>query len=155
MDGDKMADKCRLMSERGGPIPGLIFRIPTEKLKAHLLKRAEHHTDRAKTKVEEVPKMEESLAALRESADKVKGIRRGEGAINRGHSNTLGKGASSYGFSPGDDFERLQAEIDSLRSDANNHEALAATFTFLADSLFDGVYTLEWSELVRLEIAKN
>lgn len=148
---DSLADRVRMVDARF-PVPGLLFLVTAEKLKQHCEDRAAYHAKRAEEKQSEIPALQQTADSLQESIDKIKGFTRDAAAVPA----FSGKGtvSNSYGFDGGNQVAQLEAQIRALRDDIRNHANKAASFKFLADSLFPTDYALEWEDLSRLELVR-
>lgn len=133
-----------------GVCPGLMFRVTAVRLREHLKARSEYHARRAAEKRAEVPKLQEHIKGVQESVDRVKGFRKDSGVPVSNYN----KASGGYGFNPDNNLSALEQQVDQLQSDVKGHEGKAATFAFLAESVFEAEYALTWADLVDLELAK-
>jgi hypothetical protein len=147
---DSFADRVRAIKEVG-IVPGLVFSVKAERLAQHCADRSDYHAHRAAEKEVEVPALEETIASLEESIDKIKGYSREAGQTPT-HSNKMS--SSGYGFNGLDQVGSLEAQVEALRNDIKDHRNKAAAFKFLAGSFFEATYALEWADLQRLELVK-
>jgi hypothetical protein len=145
---DSLADRVRVIGE-SKKVPGLLFRVTAERLRAHCRDRAGYHERRATEKNAEVPAMEAAVETLTESIDKIKGFTK-DAPVPQ----VSNKSMANYGFQGTDQVSELEQQIEKLRQDIKDHQNKSASFSFLADSLFEAEYALEWGDLGRLEIVK-
>ncbi len=116
-------------------IEGLKLRIPSSEIAAHCRDRAAHHRKRAEEKRAEVPGIKDALDRLKVA-----------GAQPPANVATMSKG----GY-------RLDSEdvVENLERDIRDHENKAMVFIYFAGRLFDEDYTLDETDLQRLEILRR
>lgn len=118
-------------------IEGLKLKIPSSELKSHCSARSQYHKDRAGQKEAELPSLKEALAR----------IKAGGVTITDDLAKMSGKGGA-YHLNTTD-------AVENLENDIRDHRNKSLVFGFYAEHLFDEVYILQDSDLIRLEILKR
>lgn len=114
-------------------IDGLKLRVTSKELVEHCLARSTHHKDRANTKASQL---------IRDALNKLKNAKDPEALAVMSKT-----GFSNYSLDP-------EGVVESLENDIRTHNEKALIFKFFADHLFDEDYTLQESDLKRLEMLK-
>jgi len=117
-------------------ISGLKLKVTSKELRQHCLDRAGYHARRGNEKEAELP-------SLKEAVDRIKGA---GGGLTPDSLARMSKGG--YHLDP-------DSPVESLENDIRDHRNKSLVFCFFAEHLFDEDYTLEESDLVRLEVLKR
>jgi len=112
-------------------IEGFKLKITSAELKKHCNERACYHMDRAADFKKELPKVRESMEALKKN-----GLAATVSQMSKG---------GGYEIDPVDDME----------SKIRDHNNKSLVFKFFADHLFQEDYNLKEEDLVRLEVLKR
>lgn len=146
---DSLADRIRAVSTTNH-VPGLIFEVSPQRLRSHLSDRSLYHAGKAEAKAAEIPKLEKLVEELEDAVDRIKGVSGGP-AIQVSAKSMSNR---NYNFQGDDEATALSQQIEGLKNDIKDHQNKAATFHFLAGSVWDAIYALTWEDLVRLELAR-
>ena len=153
MQTDSLADRIRVVATNNH-VPGLIFEVSPERLRKHLLERAVYHVGKAEVKDAEIPKLEQLVSDLEAAVDRIKGVSGGPSTQANLAASLKSMSARNYNFQGDDEAKALEQQIEALRNDVKDHQNKAATFRFLAESVWDAIYALTWEDLGRLELAR-
>jgi hypothetical protein len=115
-------------------ISGLKVRVTCEELKTHCVERAKYHDERAVQKEAELPQLKEIIESIK------------AGKVAENVARMSGK--SGYNFNAEDPVRDLETDI-------RDHRNKALVFRWFSEHFFPEDYTLEESDLVRLEILKR
>lgn len=116
-------------------IEGFKLKLTSKELKDHCSKRAEYHRKRSKEKADELPRVKEAMEVIKKGGIEVAAT-----------LETMSKGG--YRLDTEDVIEKLEGDI-------KDHSNKALVFDFFAAHLFEEDYTLQETDLVRLEILKR
>lgn len=151
---DNFADRLRLLYGDGGVpktpvVPGLVFRVPMDKLKAGLLDRAKYHAGRIATKEAELPKLRALTKGIEDVGSRLSAIQTDDIGL-AGKMGGYSNASMPRGFN--DNASQLEARITAIENEIRGHHNKKLSFEFLAECLYPlADYALTWEDLRTIE----